>query len=114
MLTQNPKIPAWIDAEIKFLIALTEAHNLEKLRERRANPKGVQVQIYHHSKGTDSYFCDVHKSYITWKQLNEEANQKVAYGQLGTPVVYLYTAIIEYKEGVHFVSTLTKSKIKLN
>jgi hypothetical protein len=102
MLTQAPKIPAWIDAEVKTLIVLTNTHNVEKLRERRANPKGVNVDIYHHSAGTDSYFCDVRKRYLRWREILAEADMKIACGQ------YLFTAVIEYKEGLHFISSLTQ------
>jgi len=108
MLTQALKLPGWIDAEVNYLVALTKAHNTEKLRERRANPRGVNVDLYHHSDGFDSYFCDIRKRYFTWKQVMQEAEQKIACGQ------YLYTAVIEYKEGIHFVSSATDPNPNLN
>ena len=108
MITASPKIPAWIQAEIQHLATLTASHNIAKLRERRERPQGFNLDIYHHSEGTDSYFCDIRKRYVTWKQITTEADQKIACGQ------YLYTAVIEYKEGIHFVSGLTQSKIKSN
>jgi len=101
MVTANPKLPAWIEAEIKFLATLTANHNVEKLRQRRSRPNGVNVDIYHHSAGTDSYFCDVRKKYLRWKEVMSEADSKVACGQ------YLFTSVIEHKAGVHFISSQT-------
>jgi hypothetical protein len=108
MLTQKPKIPAWIDAEIKTLAIMTETHNVEMLRLRRSNPKGVNVDIYYHSAGTDSYYCDIRKSYFTYKEIMEQADQKTGCGQ------YLFTAIIKYQAGMHIISSKSMSTGELN
>jgi len=83
---------------------LTNNHNVEKLRERRQRPNGVNVDIYYHSVGTDSYYCDIRKRYFRWKEVMAEADTKVACGQ------YLFTAVIEHKPGVYFISSSTSPK----
>jgi hypothetical protein len=107
MLTLNPKIPAWIEAEAKHLVVLTATHNVEKLRERR-RPHGINVDIYHHSEGTDSYFCDVRRRYFRWAEVIEEASIKIACGQ------YLYTSVIEYQKNIHFIVSYCDPDPNLN
>lgn len=101
MLINDPSIPAWITAEIKTLVVLTHTHQVDLLRERRDNPKGINIDIYHHSAKTDSYFCDIRKRYFRWSEILEEADIKIACGQ------YLFTSVIEYKADVHFISSKT-------
>jgi len=104
MLIDDPSIPAWIAKETIVLAIMTETHNVEMLRDRRDHPRGVNVDIYHHSAGTDSYFCDSRKKYMRWSEIMEEADIKIGCGQ------YLFTSVIEYKAGVHFISSKTSPK----
>jgi len=100
MLIHNPKLPAFIDAEIRQLESYSKDKNVQKLRERRFNANTVGVEIYYHKTGTDLYFCDVRRSYYWWSVIVKEASVKINRGRL------LYLALIENQSKANFISSV--------
>ncbi len=107
MLIQSHKVPAWIEGEIRMLQEYTNTFNTEKLRERRANPKGVNVDIYHHSDGSALYYCDQTRQYLSWQEIIDQATQKIGCGQ------YLFTAVLEYKSGICFTGSKHRPQMEV-
>jgi hypothetical protein len=102
------QLPKNLRQKVKYLIQLTKEHKVEKLRELREKSKDIKIDIYHHSHGFDSYYSDIEKKYFTWPELVKNSNDLMESGAT------LFTGVIEYKPGVHFVSSLTQSNIKSN
>ena len=101
-------MPAPLREKVQYLTILTKHRKLDKLRELRATSNDIGIEIYHHAAGTDSYFCDKDKRYLTWSQLVQTSKEIIDQG------ANLFTAVIEYKRGVHFTSSATSPDPRLN
>jgi predicted HD phosphohydrolase len=101
-------LPKHIQRQVRYLHRLTRDHNIEKLRQLRRLGTDVIIEIFHHSVGTDSYFCDVEKRYFTWSDITKRTTASIKKGDT------LFTAVIEYVDKIHFISATTAPDPNLN
>jgi hypothetical protein len=101
-------LPTPLREKVEYLTVLTKNHKIEKLRELRACSEDITIDIYHHSSGTDSYYSDGEKRYFTWLEVLKKSKDFIETG------ANLFTGVIEYKKGIHFISSATAPDPNLN
>jgi len=85
-------------------LKLWSSGKLQELRALRDSTQNLQIQIYHHSQGTDSYFHDIEGRYYTWSDVESTTRAKTEAGE------HLMCVVMEYKPGRIFIrSTLMPS-----
>lgn len=95
----DPKVPKYFRKMSKLILKLWAERNIEKLREIRDSKTNIKLRIYHHSEGTDSYFCDKRSRYFTWAQVDQEVNDETSKGEYTMTVVMPYKANIMFTRG---------------
>ena len=90
------QVPKVIRSKAKLVRKLWQEFNVIKLRELRDSSNTVEINIYHHSFGMDSYYHDVEGRYYTWAQLNSIAAAKMENGKT------VLTVVMPYKSGIVF------------
>lgn len=92
----DPKVPKYFRKMSKLILKLWSERNIEKLRSIRDSKTNIKLRIYHHSEGTDSYFCDKRSRYFTWSEVDQEVNDETMKGE------YTMTLVMPYKSNVMF------------
>ena len=92
----DPSVPKYFRKMSKLVLKLWKEHNINKLRQIRNSKSNLKLFIYHHSEGTDSYFCDKEARYFTWQQVEALANESLAKDEKSM------TVVLPYKSGVFF------------
>ncbi|TKC01230.1 hypothetical protein [Pedobacter cryotolerans] len=91
----------------KLVTKLWSEGNIVKLREIRDSKCNLKLRIYHHSQGTDSYYCDLSSKYLTWAEVDDLAAKSLANGEKSM------TIVIPYKAGIFFTRGV-KKQMQLN
>lgn len=95
----DPKVPKYFRKMSKLILKLWQERNLEKLRAIRDSKTNIRLRIYHHSAGTDSYFCDKRSRYFTWAEAEKEVNQETLKGEYTMTVIFPYRANMAFTRG---------------
>ena len=103
----DAKVPKYFRKMAKLILKLWAEQKLDKLREIRDSGTNIKLRIYHHSAGTDGYFCDVKARYFNWQQVEDFVNEKTKKGE------YTMTIVMPYKANVFFTRGI-KNQIKNN
>jgi hypothetical protein len=104
-INQAPKV---VRNKAKLVRKLWREGNLTKLRELRDLSKNMEIIIYHHSFGTDSYYHDIEGRYYTWNQIQHMSNTKLDAGKT------FLTVVMPYKSGIHFTKSSLSPSPSLN
>jgi len=97
----HPDVPKPLRNKAKLVRKLWKNFNVIKLREVRDSSKSAEINIYHHSFGTDSYYHDLEGKIYTWEQIQESTNIKMDAGLVVMTVVMPYRAgIVFYKSSI--------------
>jgi hypothetical protein len=103
---QLTDLPKPLRKKAKQVLKLWSAGKLHDLRALRDSTQNLQIQIYHHSQGTDSYFHDIEGRYYTWSEVESSPRAKTEAGE------HLMCVVMEYKPGRTFIrGSLTPSPI---
>lgn len=107
MLKANPisinhsDVPKPLRNKAKLVRKLWKDFNVIKLREVRDSSKSVEINIYHHSLGTDSYYHDTEGTIYTWEQISLSSSLKMDNGETVITVVMPYRAgVLFYKSSI--------------
>jgi len=92
-INQAPKV---IRKKAKQVLKLWKEFNVIKLRELRDSSTTVEINIYHHSMGTDSYFHDLGGKYYSWEKIESITAAKMESGKT------VLTVVMPYKSGMLF------------
>jgi hypothetical protein len=100
----DKSVPKVIRRKAKLIAELWAKGKFDKLRALRDSSRSFDIQIYHHSQGTDSYYHDTEGRYYTWAQIEAMDARRLDAGE------HFSTVVIPYKAGIHF----TKSSLAPN
>ncbi len=104
----HPSVPKYIKRQAKLVFDLWSKNKIEELRALRDSSKRLEINIYHHSAGTDSYYHDIEGRYYTWAEIQAINAKKLDCGQ------YFSTVVIAHKEGVIFRKSSLSPNPSLN
>jgi|GEM_PF-3039157 len=91
-------VPKVIRKKARRIVELHERKDILGLRALRDSSTNFEINIYHHSQGTDSYYHDTERQYYRWTEIEQLTESK-----LKEPNKYFAVVVLEYKPGVLFV-----------
>jgi hypothetical protein len=90
------QLPEILLKKTKYIEKLWSKGDYHKIRLLRDSSKSIEILIYHHSAGTDSYFHDTEARYYSWEDIQVMSENKLENGE------NFMVVVMPYKSGVHF------------